>query len=312
MSSIVYKHLSLSELKCLSKCRNLSVGGNKKDLIARLVYDDLKSCSVDVIKVLLKNRGLPTGGIKKDLQQRLAAACSSGGASLLPGSLAAVSSPSSMVPKNHKNKFLLDTAQGSSSGSQFEEAENSVFPGLGMEVVPKKVKRETEAVSTSVSHRGSKSDGKVLLQEWEEMSLSPLAKSTPIGKGVSNIKKTLISGQSAPGCLVTPMKKIAGSKRKSKMEVGMNVQEQVKALSEFKTKNKPGPVARILVTREKKQNGRSKCKTMCEQEVQEQGKEECNGMVVKGQKKSLKKVMSRQIEEMVYMKSGNNVMDHFH
>jgi len=307
MSSIDYKHLTVSELKCLSKCRNLSVGGSKKDLIARLVYDDLNTCSVDVLKVLLKKRGLPTGGIKKDLQQRLAMACSSGGASLLPGSLAAVSSPSSMVPKNHnKNKSLLDTAQGSSSGSQFEEAENSAFPGLGMEVDTKKVKRETEAVSTLVSHRGSKLDGKGLLQEWKEMSFSPLAKSTPIGKAVSNIKKTPISGRS------TPMKKIAGSKHKSKMEVGMNVQEQVKALSEFKTKNKPGPVARILVTREKKQNGRSKCKTMCEQEVQEQGKEECNGMVVKGQKKSLKKVMSRQIEEMVYMKSGNNVMDHFH
>ena len=46
---------------------------------------------------------------------------------------------------------------------------------------------------------------------WEKMSFSPLAHETPIRKVSSNIKKTPISGQGTPECLVTTMEKIVGS-----------------------------------------------------------------------------------------------------
>lgn len=300
MSSIDYKHLTVSELKCLSKSRSLDVGGRKNDLIARLVNDDIKNCSIDVLKVLLKNRGLPTGGIKKDLQQRLVVACSSGGASLLPGTLEAVSSPSSMVPKL-QNKSLVDTTQGSNSGSQFQEAENSVFPGLGMEVVTKKVKRETETVSTIVSHGMSTMDWRGPAQDCQKkMSFSPVVAS------VSKIMQTPICGQNTSGCLVTPKKNIVGSKQRRKIGVGLNVQGQGKKLSEFNCGNMPGPVARSGVT-PKKQTG-NKRKIACEQEVREQGIEEFNGIVANGQKKSKKVKVAQRIEKMVYMESGD-VMD---
>lgn len=288
MSSIDYKHLTVSELKCLSKSRSLDVGGRKNDLIARLVYDDIKNCSIDVLKVLLKNRGLPTGGIKKDLQQRLAVACSSGGASLLPGTLEALSNPSSMVPKLHKS--LVDTTQGSNSGSQFQEAENSVFPGLGMEVVTKKVKRETETVSTLISHGVSTMDWRGLTQDCQnKMSYSPVV------NPVSKIKKTPIFVQNTSGCIVSPKKNIVGSK----------VQEQGK-ITEFNFGNKPGPVAKSGVT-PKKQTG-NKRKIACDKDVKEQGNEEFNEIVVKGQKKSKKVMVAHRIEKMVYMESGD-VMD---
>lgn len=166
-----YHDKIMPELRELARSRGLGAGGNKEDLITRLIQTDLDNCSVDKLKVLLKNRGLPTGGIKKDLQYRLAVACGTGNASLLPGTVELIMAPPTTATK--KPVAVRSQVTASSSRDYFEVAERSLFPGANVKnAKSQKSKNAVVQYDSGPSHVATKTSNVTALSSSRQAATS--------------------------------------------------------------------------------------------------------------------------------------------